>query len=106
MPSPGVTRVAFMDERASALLKALPQRQLLEPAPGVSTLRQHLQAAAPGLAPMMLDSLAEAMQAKKKVRVEEPCPRCNCSHVRYVEINDAAASVNAVRAFMEQVEGR
>jgi len=74
--------------------------------PDLSTLREQLQAAAPGLGPAIIDTLAVAMQAKKKVRLAEPCTKCSCSHVRWVEIPDAAAATNAVKVFLEQVEGR
>src|SRR4051794_13600136 len=89
-----------MDEGAGAFMNELRQRQLLEPAPGVSTLRQHLQAAAPGLAPVMLDTLFEAMQSKKRVRLEDSCRKCGCAQVRWVEIPDAAAATNAAKVFL------
>jgi len=76
------------------------------PEPDNSTLREQLSAAAPGLGPIVLDALSAALQATKRVRLEEPCRKCGCAHTRYVDIPDATAAANAAKTLMEQVEGR
>lgn len=72
----------------------------------LAALRAQLQEAAPGLGPMILRTLARAMQSTKRARINDPCGKCGCSHARYVEIPDAVAASTAAKTFLEAVEGR
>jgi hypothetical protein len=55
----------------------------------------------------VLETLSEAMQARKRVRITEPCPDkgFDSTHFRWVEIPYATAAAQAAKGFMEAVSG-
>jgi hypothetical protein len=69
---------------------------------------EQLQAAAPGLAPAVLETLSEAMQARKRVRITEPCPDkgCDSTHFRWVEIPYATAAAQAAKGSWRRCLGQ
>jgi Homeodomain-like domain len=54
----------------------------------------------------LLKLLDDGMQATRKARVERDCPKCGCSHVDYVEIQDFKTARDIAEFFANQGFGR
>jgi hypothetical protein len=54
----------------------------------------------------ILAVVRDALKAKKRVRVHQPCSKCNCQHVRYVEIDNAETAMKAAEFLSNRGIGR
>lgn len=54
----------------------------------------------------LLTVLEEATQAKKKVRIDTPCDKCSCKHIRMVEIEDHKTALQAAEFLANRGFGR
>lgn len=68
----------------------------------VNSLRDRLTEAAPTKADLVIETLTEAIQARKKTSVT--CRKCGTTN--RAEVLDAVAATNAVKLLLEQTEGR
>ena len=56
----------------------------------------------------LIAQLREAMTSTVKVKVDDPCPnpKCNCKHIRYVEVPDYKEKRSLAEWWFARVEGR
>lgn len=47
-----------------------------------------------------------ALQAKRKIRITDPCTKCECKHIRYVEVEDVDAAIKAAEFLSNRAQGR
>ncbi len=68
----------------------------------VEGLRSRIATAAPDHADLVIDTLVEAIQARKQTSVT--CRKCGTTN--RAEVLDAVAATNAIKLLIEQTEGR
>lgn len=77
--------------------------------PAPESIREELRARAAGIPGLdaLAEIIADAVHAKKKVRVAG-CPggRCDCKHIGYVEAHDLKLVRETFFDVVEQLEGR
>lgn len=74
--------------------------------PRVDSLRTHLTSIAPSLTEEVEAALREALKATKTVRASRKCVKCSCTHIDYVDVQDSAKVMDAIKLTIEQTEGR
>lgn len=47
-----------------------------------------------------------ALQQKRRIRIDEPCTKCECKHIRYVEVEDVKAAIQAAEFLSNRALGR
>ena len=55
---------------------------------------------------VLMAVIKDALNAKRTVKVEPPCPKCGCTHYRYAEVRDTNAALKAAEFLANQGLGR
>jgi hypothetical protein len=74
--------------------------------PPATSIRTRLTAISPELADDAEKALREALKSTKRVRANRECVKCGCTHVDYVDVQDAPKVLEAIKLAIEQTEGR
>ena len=55
---------------------------------------------------VLMAVIKDAINSERTVRVDPPCPKCSCSHIRYAKIRDTNAALKAAEFLANQGLGR